>query len=146
MRWPNLALVCVADPSDTVPPVRIAWLKKFEGDDMFQHTLVNQSQLEFDWDTAQVGVWLTVEGGMGVTLQYMFTVDAAWVGYLTGRRLVCRLVVQGRCPGSDRQPMEACFLTLESISGCTLPGDPCCAASMEAWVPLCMQQDPAMGR
>ncbi len=47
--------MAVADANDTVPPIKISWLKKFEGDDMFQHTVVNQSQLEFNWDTAQVG-------------------------------------------------------------------------------------------
>ena len=37
-----------------MPPIKISWLKKFEGDDMFQATVLNQSQLEFQWDTAEV--------------------------------------------------------------------------------------------
>ena len=57
-----------ADPSDTVPPIRIAWLKKFEGDDFFHPTVVNQSQLEFNWDTAQVGPPLGMVGGIASNL------------------------------------------------------------------------------
>ena len=60
--------MCFADPSDTVPPIRIAWLKKFEGDDFLHPTVVNQSQLDFNWDTAQVGPALVVDGAMASNL------------------------------------------------------------------------------
>lgn len=48
------ALLPPADASDSVPPIKIAWLKKFEGDDMFHAEAVNQTQLPWSWGTAQV--------------------------------------------------------------------------------------------
>lgn len=55
---PCAALCCAAvlpaDAADSVPPIKIAWLKKFEGDDMFQVSAVNPSQLPFQWDGTEV--------------------------------------------------------------------------------------------
>lgn len=58
---------CAADASEVVPDIKISWLKKFDGDDMFKARVVNQSQLGFSWDTAQVGAG-GVGGGGGGTL------------------------------------------------------------------------------
>ncbi|RMZ52701.1 hypothetical protein APUTEX25_000820 [Auxenochlorella protothecoides] len=43
-----------ADPQVELPPIQYAWLKKFEGDDMFKATIVNQSGLPFAWDKVEV--------------------------------------------------------------------------------------------
>lgn len=42
------------DPQVELPPIQYAWLKKFEGDDMFKATIVNQSGLPFAWDKVEV--------------------------------------------------------------------------------------------
>lgn len=42
------------DSNVTLPSIKHAWLKKFEGDDYFSATVVNQSALPFDWNGTQV--------------------------------------------------------------------------------------------
>lgn len=40
--------------SESTPRIKIAWLKKFVGDDYFQPTVLSQSQLQFNWDNVTI--------------------------------------------------------------------------------------------
>ncbi len=45
-----------ADDSILPPPIKISWLKKYEGDDFLHVTRATQEELPFNWTAPEVGV------------------------------------------------------------------------------------------
>ena len=43
-----------AEPGFQLPPIKISWLKKFEGDDVLHPEVLNRTSLPFGWEAAQV--------------------------------------------------------------------------------------------
>ena len=40
---------CIAEPGMALPPIKISWLKKFDGDDFLHPEVLNRTSLPFTW-------------------------------------------------------------------------------------------------